>query len=345
MNFRSDNESPVNDKILKAIIAANNGFEESYGYDGYTIKLQGRIQQLFGCWCEVVPLTTGTAANSLAVAITTPPYGSILCSNDSHLNNDECGAPEFYSAGAKLIGVAGDNGKIDIDNLIITLNGMGAHAEHECLPSAISITQSTEAGTLYSLDELKQINKIKQKHGLYLHMDGSRIANAVASMDCSIADMTWKSGIDILSFGATKNGAMIAECLIIFNPKIGKEVKRQRKRAGHLISKMRFISAQLLAYLEDDLWLNLAGHANAMAQLVYENLKNSHDFIYPVQANEVFLRISEAHIEVLKDQGFEFHVWPGSHDIIRLVFSHISRKDEVMSLINALKNTKGYKDE
>jgi len=340
MNFRSDNESPVNSKILNAIIEANSGFEESYGYDNYTVKLQDEMQKLFACWCEVIPLTTGTAANSLAVAITTPPYGSILCSDNSHLNNDECGAPEFYSAGAKLIGIAGENGKIDLDILTHTLNGMGVHAEHECLPSAISITQSTEAGTLYSLDELKRINNIKQKHGLYLHMDGSRIANAVASMGCSIADMTWKSGVDILSFGATKNGAMIAECLIIFNPKIGKEVKRQRKRAGQLISKMRFISAQLLAYLKEDLWLNLAGHANGMAQLVFENLKSSHDFIYPVQANEVFLRINKEQIAVLKAQGFEFHVWPGSQDIIRLVFSHASREDEVKLLISALKSTK-----
>ena len=340
MNFRSDNESPVNNKILSAIIEANNGFEESYGYDSYTIKLQDEMQKLFACWCDVIPLTTGTAANSLAVAMTTPPYGAILCSDNSHLNNDECGAPEFYSAGAKLIGIAGENGKIDLDILDNTLNGMGVHGEHECLPSAISITQSTEAGTVYSLKELKRINSIKRKHGLYLHMDGSRIANAVASMDCSIADMTWRNGIDVLSFGATKNGAMIAECLIIFNPKIGKEIKRQRKRAGHLISKMRFVSAQLLAYLEEDLWLDLATHANRMALLVYDNLKNSHDFIYPVQANEVFLRITEKQIVTLKAEGFEFHVWPGSQDIIRLVFSHASRENEVELLIQALKNTK-----
>ncbi len=338
MNFRSDNESAVNQKILQAIIDANNGCEESYGYDTYTIELQEQMQQLFGCWCEVIPLTTGTAANSLATALMTPPYGSLFCSENAHMMNDECGAPEFFSAGAKLIGISGENGKIDIELLDKTLAGTGVHGEHECLPSAISITQSTEAGTLYSLDEIKQINKIKHKYGLYLHMDGSRIANAVAAMDCSIADMTWKSGVDLLSFGATKNGAMIAEALIIFNPKIGKEIKRLRKRAGHLISKMRFVSAQLLAYLKDNLWLELASYANKMAQDVNIALCDSHEFIYPVQANEVFLRLSETKIKQLQSQGFEFHIWPGSTDIIRLVFSHASKQQDVETLITALKS-------
>jgi len=337
MNFRSDNEAPVNSKILQAIVAANDGFEESYGYDSYSIKLQEKMQQLFGCWCEVLPLTTGTAANSLATALTTPPYGSMFCADNSHLNNDECGAPEFFSAGAKLIAIQNNNGKIDIDLLDKTLALSGVHGEHECLPSAISITQSTEAGTLYSLDEIKKINLLKQKYKLHLHMDGSRIANAVATMDCSIADMTWKNGVDLLSFGATKNGAMIAEALIIFDPKIGKQIKRMRKRAGHLISKMRFVSAQLLAYLEDDLWLQLASHANSQAADFYIALYDSHDFIYPVQANEAFLRIGEDDIERLQSKGFEFHVWPGSTDIIRLVFSHASREQDVQALIAELK--------
>jgi threonine aldolase len=336
MNFRSDNESPVNAKILQAIIDANEGCEESYGYDSYTLKLQDKMQQLFGCWCDVIPLTTGTAANSLATALSTPPYGSLFCYENSHMMSDECGAPEFFADGAKLIGVSGDDGKINIERLEKALETTGVHGEHECLPSAISLTQSTEAGTLYTLDEITQINKIKQKYGLLLHIDGSRIANAVASMDCPIADLTWKNGVDLLSFGATKNGAMIAEALIIFNPKIGKEIKRRRKRAGHLISKMRFVSAQLLAYLEDDLWLQLAKHANTQAQNFYQALKNSHEFIYPVQANEAFIRISEVEIENLTEQGFEFHVWPGSTDIIRLVFSHATKAHDVHKLIKAL---------
>jgi len=340
MNFRSDNESPVNAKIMQAIVDANNGFEESYGYDSYTIKLQEEMMQLFGCWCEVVPLTTGTAANSLATALSTPPYGSLFCYTDSHINADECGAPEFFADGAKLIGVTGENGKINPELLDQTLAGTGVHGEHECLPSAISLTQSTEAGTLYSMDELNKFKEIKQKYNLALHMDGSRIANAVASSGTSIADMTWKRGVDLLSFGATKNGAMLAEALIIFNPKIGKEIKRRRKRAGHLISKMRFISAQLLAYINDDLWLDLANQANDLASEFYQQLKNSHEFIYPVQANEAFLRLNEEKIINLRQQGFAFHIWPGSTDIIRLVFSHCTQSSHVKMLINAIKSIK-----
>ncbi|HHL32008.1 MAG TPA: low specificity L-threonine aldolase [Oceanospirillales bacterium] len=336
MNFRSDNEAPVNERILAAMVAANKGFEQSYGYDSYTEKLIEKMQQLFGCWCDVIPLTTGTAANSLATALTTPPYASMYCSDNSHLHNDECGAPEFFSAGAKLIGVAGTEGKIDLELLDKTLSLTGVHGEHECLPAAISLTQSTEAGTLYSLDEIKQAHKIKQKYQLYLHMDGSRIANAVAAMNCSIADMTWKNGVDLLSFGATKNGAMVAEALIIFNPKIGTEIKRRRKRAGHLISKMRFVSAQLLAYLEDNLWLQLATHANQQATTIFQALQDRHEFIYPVQANEVFLRLSVEDIDRLKAKGFEFHIWPGSRDIIRLVCSHMTAEKDVQSLIREL---------
>ncbi len=337
MNFRSDNEAPVNGVILQAIIDANSGFEESYAYDSYSLKLQKTMQQLFGCWCDVVPLVTGTAANSLSVAITTPAYGSIYCSKEAHLLNDECGAPEFYSAGAKIIGVDGNEGKINTETLDHLLEATGVHGEHECMPSTISITQSTEAGTLYSIDEIKQFNQIKQKHQMYLHMDGSRIANACASMGCSIADMTWKNGVDVLSFGATKNGAMIAEALIIFNPKLGKEIKRMRKRAGHLVSKMRFISVQLIAYIQNDLWLNLASHANKMAHKIYTNLKGTHDFVYPVQANEVFIRLGVSGIKKLQEKGFLFHIWPGSKDIIRLVCSHATQLSDVDEIIKALK--------
>lgn len=336
MNFRSDNEAPINPKILQAIIDANSGFEESYGYDQYTLYLEERMKKLFGCWCEVIPLTTGTSANALAVALSTPPYGSVFCSNNSHLNNDECGAPEFYADGAKLIDLPGEHGKIDLQLLDETLAGTGAHGEHECLPSSISITQSTEAGTVYSLQELKQLNKIKQKYGLYLHMDGSRLANALVSLDCSLAEMTWKNGIDLLSFGATKNGAMMAEALVIFDPKVATQIKRRRKRAGHLISKMRYISAQLLAYLEDDLWLDLASHANQMAAKFYSKCKSSVEFLYPVEANEAFLRLPVSKIKSLQELGYEFHVWPGSDDIIRLVFSHATEKDSVTKLIDSI---------
>lgn len=336
MNFRSDNEAPINPKILQAIVAANQGFEESYGYDSYSEQFTQQCQQLFQCWCEVLPLTTGTAANSIAMTLACPPYGSILCHENSHIFADECGAPEFFTAGAKLIPLPGKHGKMDLDHLDRYLAGTGVHGEHESLPSVISITQCTEAGTLYTLNELKRLKAIKQKYNLALHMDGARFANALVSLDCSIAAMTWQSGVDLLSFGATKNGAMMAEALIVFNPHLTQQIKRLRKRSGHLISKMRFISAQLMAYLNDDLWLELARHANQMATIFKHQAINNIEFIHPVEANEVFCRLPLDLIAHLKELGFEFHIWPGHDDVIRLVFSHATEKSKVDQLIKTI---------
>jgi threonine aldolase len=340
MNFRSDNEAPINAKILQAIVTANQGFEESYGYDSYTEKFTEQCQQLFQCWSEVLVLTTGTAANSIGMTLACPPYGSILCHTNSHINADECGAPEFFTAGAKLIPMPGEHGKIDIDYLDNYLAGTGVHGEHESLPSVISITQCTESGTVYTLEELKQLNLIKQKYNLALHMDGARFANALVALNCSAAEMTWQCGIDLLSFGATKNGAMMAEALIVFNPHLTNQIKRLRKRSGHLISKMRFISAQLQAYIADDLWLELAQHANQMANQFNKQTTKNIEFIHPVQANEVFCRLPLALIDHLKAIGFEFHVWPGHDDVIRLVFSHATTHDQVKQLTEAINTFK-----
>ncbi len=336
MNFRSDNEAPINDLILQAIVDANQGFEESYGYDNYSTLFTEKCQQLFQSWCEVLPLTTGTAANSIAMTLACPPYGSILCHEHSHMNEDECGAPEFFTAGAKLIPMPGKHGKMDLDYLDQYLAGAGVHGEHESLPSVISITQCTEAGTLYSLKELETLKTIKQKYKLSLHMDGARFANALVSLNCSAAELTWQAGIDLLSFGATKNGAMMAEALVVFNPDLTKQIKRLRKRSGHLISKMRFISSQLNAYLKDDLWLKLAQHANLMAATFKLQTNTNIEFIHQVEANEVFCRLPISLIKHLKSLGFEFHVWPGHDDVIRLVFSHATQLDQVEKLVNTI---------
>jgi threonine aldolase len=336
MNFRSDNEAPVNAQILEAITAANQGFEESYGYDKYSDQFTEQCQQLFQAWCEVLPLTTGTAANSIAMALSCPPYGAILCHEDAHLNRDECGAPEFYTAGAKIIPLPGQHGKIDVEYLAHFLENHGVHGEHESLPSTISLTQCTESGTVYSLKELKAIKAIKDKYQLALHMDGARFANAMDTLSCSPAEATWQSGIDMLSFGATKNGAMMAEALIVFNTNYTAQIKRLRKRAGHLISKMRFVSAQLVAYLTDNLWLEMAAHANNQAQLFHDKTVDKVDFLHPVEANEVFCRIPVNLIEKLKYQGFEFHVWPGYNDVIRLVFSHATNTNDTELLANTI---------
>lgn len=336
MNFRSDNEAPVNPTILQAIIDANQGFEVSYGYDTYSEQFTEQCQQLFESWCEVLPLTTGTAANSIAMALSCPPYGSILCHEDAHLNRDECGAPEFYTAGAKLIPLPGKHGKIDIGYLDQYLANTGVHGEHESLPCTISLTQCTEAGTVYSLKELNQFKQIKEKYGLALHMDGARFANALQTLACSPAAMTWQAGIDMLSFGATKNGAMMAESLIVFNTQYIQQIRRHRKRSGHLISKMRFVSAQLLSYLKDDLWLKLASHANAQAQYFYQHTQQKITFLHPVDANEVFCRLPIELIDSLTAEGFEFHIWPGHKDVIRLVFSHATKQSSTEHLIKSI---------
>lgn len=335
MNFRSDNEAPVNAQIFNALAQANQGFEESYGYDAYSQQFNEQCQQLFQCWVETLPLTTGTAANSIAMALSCPPYGAIYCHESAHMNADECGAPEMFTGGAKLIPIPGAHGKIDIDALSAKLAASGAHGEHESMPAVISLTQCTEAGTVYTLDELKAFKKLKEQHGLALHMDGARFANALVSLGCTAAEMTWQSGIDMLSFGATKNGAMMAEALLVFNPKYKTQILRQRKRAGHLISKMRYVSCQLVAYLQADLWLELAQHANQQAHRFADQA--GVELIHPVQANEVFCRIPVPTIQSLREQGFAFHVWPGSEDIIRLVFSHATNPDDVSQLIQALK--------
>ncbi|KAA3641313.1 MAG: low specificity L-threonine aldolase [Proteobacteria bacterium] len=335
-NFRSDNEAPVHPEIMDALIKTNQGFSESYGYDELSELLTAQFQQLFGCWCEVLPLTTGTAANGIATALTTPPYGAIYCHPNSHLNVDECGAPEFFSGGAKLLPVAGKNGKIDISMLNQQLQNSGHHGEHESLPAAISITQCTEAGTVYSLAELQAIKKIANRYGLAVHMDGARFANALVTLGVDAGSATWQSGIDLLSFGATKNGAMMAEALVIFNPNYNKQIKRLRKRSGHLISKMRFIHCQLLAYLKNDLWLNMARHANAQAQLFTTSVKDSVSLLYPVEANEVFCRLPINQIEYLEQQGFLFHRWPGEKDVIRLVFSFATDEADTQQLIQAI---------
>lgn len=341
MNFRSDNEAPVNPAILQAIIEANQGFEESYGYDQFSAAFSSQCQQLFESWCEVLPLVTGTAANSIAMTLASPPYGAILCHEHSHLNADECGAPEFFTAGAKLIPMPGAHGKIDVEYLDRYLAGTGVHGEHESLPSVISLTQCTEAGTVYSLEELHQFKAIKERYDLALHMDGARFANALVHLDCSPAAMTWQAGIDMLSFGATKNGAMMAEALLVFNPHLTKQIKRLRKRSGHLISKMRFVSAQLHRYLQQDLWLEMARHANHMTQYFYQQTRERISFVHQPEANEAFCQLPLDLISQLQAAGFAFHVWPGHQDIIRLVFSHATEQTAVEQLAQAIN---GYFD-
>lgn len=320
-DFRSDNEAPAAPEIMAALAAANTGSAHAYGDDPWTGRLAERFGAVFETELAVWPVATGTAANALALAELAPPWGAVYCHPDAHANADECGAPEFYSGGAKLVGVAGAHGKIDADRLARTLAATGAHGEHEALPSALSLTQATEAGTVYTPDEVAALAAAARRHGLGVHMDGARLGNALARLGCAPADATWRAGVDILSFGATKNGALAAEAVVDFRPGADSTLARRRKRGGHLWSKMRYLSAQLEACLEDGLWLRLAQRANAGAARLAAGLEALPGvaLLHSVEANEVFVRAPPDVFAALRAADFEFHPWPGADDAFRLV--------------------------
>jgi len=338
-NFRSDNEMSVAPEILDALVDANEGTAHSYGEDSLTADLGERFSDLFETHVQVWPLATGTAANSLALAQLCPPYGSVYCHAHSHLNTDECGAPEFFTAGAKLIGLDGQDGKLDPAGLRVALQATGHLGDHENLPAALSLSQASEFGTVYRADEVQALSDVAREYGLKVHMDGARFANAVSGLGESPARLTWRAGVDLLSFGATKNGAMMAEALLVFDQELARELGRRRKRAGHLISKMRFVSAQLAAYLDDDRWLKWAANANRQASKMAIGLTGISDaeILHPVEANEIFVRLGDELAAGLYKAGFQFHLWPGTADVYRLVCAWCTHDDEVDSFLNCVR--------
>jgi threonine aldolase len=336
MIFTSDNAFGVAPEILDAIAKANGGAVSSYGGDEITARLQKRFAEVFEREVTVFPVATGTAANALSLATLTPPYGAIFCHEDAHVNVDECGAPEMFSGGAKLVGLGGANGKIDADLFEVALKGYRAGDVHQVQPASLTLTQSTEAGTVYTLADIAHLSGLAHGRGLAVHMDGSRFANALVSLGCTPADMTWKSGIDVLSFGATKNGALAAEAVVFFDPAKAADFAFRRKRGGHLFSKMRFLSAQLEAYLDDGLWLRLARHANAMATRLSSGLMalDGATLMGSVEANEIFVRLPATTIERLCKAGAAFHPWPKRGDgaageTVRLVTSFATAEAEI----------------
>jgi threonine aldolase len=279
---------------------------------------------------------TGTAANALALAHCTPPWGAVYCHAQAHINADECGAPEFFSNGGKLVPVPGEHGKLTPEAVAATLGDIRAADQHRVVPSALSLTQSTEAGTVYGVAEAATLADLAHRHGLAVHMDGARFANAVAALGCAPADITWRAGIDVLAFGATKVGAVGAEAILFFDPARAADFVYRRKRAGHLLSRMRFVAAQFDAVLADGLWLRLAGHANAMAARLAAGIVAApgSTLLHPVEANEVFARLPDGASGRLRDQGFRFYDWgPGA---ARFVTSFATQPAEVDALIAAL---------
>jgi threonine aldolase len=344
MNFRSDNESPAAPAVLAALQEANNGFAWAYAEDRWSERLDSAFSELFGTHTAVLPVSTGTVANSVALAAVTPPWGSVFCHRNAHILNDESGAPEFFGNGLRLVPIDGPDGKFTADSLRDTIRATAGHGVHSYEASAVSLTQSTESGTVYRPAEVESLCSMADRHGLVTHMDGARFGNAVAALGCHPADVSWRAGIRLLSFGASKNGCMAAEALLIFgnggpaDQALRERVERLRKRSGHLLSKMRYVSAQLLAYIDGNLWLDMARHANTQAaqfaQAVTAHPEASLE--YSVEANEVFVRWSAAGFRKLEDAGIQFLTWPGRDDLARFVFSHSTQTAETDALCRAL---------
>jgi len=334
-NFASDNTAPVHARVMQALIDANSGNMPAYGNDPVTEKLQETVRMTFGApQARLFPVFNGSACNGLVLARMIRPYEAILAHRQSHINNDECGLPEFFT-GAKIVPLEGGHAKLTVASIGDLIARAGEHAPHTSRPKVISLTQSTELGTVYSLDELRALTAFAKTHGLYIHMDGARLANAVASLGCAPAEAV--AGVDILSFGGTKNGAMLAEAAIIFNPALVADFAYIHKRAGQLPSKARYVSAQLQALLADDLWLELGRHANAMAQALRAGLidRAGVGLLHPVEANELFVTLPKAAADMLFAKGHRFYNWPNEGpDAYRLVTSFATTEDDVTTFLN-----------
>ena len=336
VKFASDNVAGACPEVLDAIISANNGIASSYGNDEWSKNLQNKFSEIFEKEVIVYPTVSGTAANALALSALTPVFGNIYCHKLSHINTDECGAPEFYTGGAKLVTLNGVNGKITSTELSENVGGVGI--VHHTQPSVVSITQLCETGETYQLDEISAIAETAHKHNLKMHMDGARFANALVSLGATPAEMTWKSGIDVLSFGATKNGCIAAEAIIFFKPELVGNLPFLMKRSGHLLSKMRFVSAQLDAYISNDVWLRNAKHANNMAKKLSEGLDSNPNIAlaYPTQANEVFAKFPRPVIEHLNSEGYKMNEEELDGKAVRLVAAWNTETSDVDQLLKII---------
>ncbi|MBI3676824.1 MAG: low specificity L-threonine aldolase [Proteobacteria bacterium] len=342
MNFVSDNAYGAAPEILAAIAAANEDTAPPYGRDAVTARLKGIFSNLFERDVSVFPVITGTAANALSLSTLVPPYGAIFCHTDSHIAVDECGAPEFYAHGAKLIPIDGSEAKLSPPALETAISRLRKGDPHSVQPAAVSVTQATERGTVYSVDEIKAISGIARSHGMKLHMDGARFANAVAHLRCSAADITWRAGVDALSFGATKNGALGAEAVVFFDSALVGDFEYRRMKGGHLLSKTRFVSAQLEAYVSHDLWLRQAARANALAQKLAQALReiSNIEIATAPQANAVFARMPNEMVKRLRKAGAQFYEWENPQDgktVIRLVTSFATPEQSIAGFLAAVK--------
>jgi threonine aldolase len=334
MRFFSDNAAAACPEALAALTEANR-LDTAYDGDGWSMRLNSAFSDLFEREVEALWVSTGTAANSLALAALCPPHGSILCHREAHIQNDECGAPEFYTGGAKLLLGGGEGAKLS-PAIVEALLASVRPDVHQVQPAALSITNASEYGCVYTPDETKALGDLAKARRLRFHLDGARFANAVASLGCAPADLSWRAGVDALSFGFTKNGALAAEALILFDPELGAATHYRRKRAGHLLSKGRYLAAQILAMLEGDVWLRNARAANDSARRLAAAAGDDR-LLLPVEANEMFIRVSEAEAAALRALGFDFYDWgPGEARLVTSWDSDPAQVDALAAAIRAL---------
>ena len=341
MNFASDNSSGIAPAILEAIAAANTGNALGYGNDDLTKRVEARFNALFEKDVATFLVPTGTAANALAIAHLSPAWGAVFCHEQAHIANDEAGAPEFFGGGLKLIGIEGDACKITPAAFKDALAARSWRIPHSVTPAVLSLSQATEGGAVYTASETAALVVLAHEHTMAVHMDGARFANAVAHLRVSAAEATWKAGVDVLSFGATKCGALAAEAIVFFDPARAAGFASRRKRGGQLISKHRFIAAQFDALLRDELWLTLASHSNRAAARLASGLTQAGAApVWPVEANELFVPLSPHAERQLAAAGATFYVWsargvpetvrlPKGHVLVRLVTSFDTTDAEV----------------
>lgn len=343
MNFASDNTACAHPAVMAALVAANDGPMPAYGSDPVTARAEALIRELLDAPEAAVRfVATGTAANALVCAQLAPSYGRIYCHADAHVHRDECGAPEFFSHGAKLVPVAGTQGRLMPEALAGAIAAGDSGSLNDGQNALVSLTNATEWGTLYSPEQTAALVEVAHGAGLAVHLDGARFANAVAALRCAPADLVTRAGVDALCLGGTKNGAMAAEAVVILDPERARGVDYRRKQAGHVWSKQRYLAAQMLGLLQDGLWLDLAGHANAMAaELSRGVVAAGGALLVPTEANEVFARIPQTAWARAQQGGARFHLWqdtpPAPPDVaVRLVTSWATTPEDVAALLRLL---------
>ncbi|MFT6460958.1 MAG: threonine aldolase [Maricaulis maris] len=338
MNFLSDTTAPAHPDLIEAIAAANRDFAPSYGADPVSARVEAQLKAIFETDLKVLFAVSGTASNALALSVLCPSHGAILCHDEAHIHRDERGAPEFFTGGGKLIPLPGDHAKIGMDGLERALAEIPEGFVHTSPVRVLSLSNLSESGTAYTPSEVRERAGLVKDRPAFVHMDGARFANALVTLGCSPAELTWKAGVDALCFGATKNGALGAEAVILFPSVMDRfeELQARQKRAGHMAPKMRFMAAQFEAWLRDDLWLDLGRTANARAKTLADGFRcvDGAEVLHPVDGNEIFVRLDEAIAAKMRDAGAQFYQWPDGS--ARFVTSWCTTKAEIVATLAAI---------